>query len=178
MGEARLRTPYGTTAAQWNEGLDFIRAIAIGAIVDYWPLGGDGSRRQDDQPIRTRTRSAAWELASGDPVVMLEGRVGGHALRALDVITVDPDVAALSGFQSGALKALPALRDAWFAGDEDNKARVARAIAALREAFADDAGELTTFDRALGGQQPAETLARLRADVLQAEKGDPDVLAG
>lgn len=56
------------TADEWN------RRHPVGTPVDAWP----GSR--DTAPVRTRTRTPAWTLGSGDAVVSIEGRSGGIAL--------------------------------------------------------------------------------------------------
>jgi len=57
-----------TTAEQWNE------LHPLGTPVLAWP----GSR--DDQPMTTRTRTAAWTLGHGQAVVSVEGCTGGISL--------------------------------------------------------------------------------------------------
>lgn len=57
---------YPTTAAEWNAA----HRPGIGVIV-----------KKDDGTLKfTRTRSEAWELGHGQPVVMLEGISGGYDL--------------------------------------------------------------------------------------------------
>jgi hypothetical protein len=41
---------------------------------------------RDDFPLITRTRSAAWELGHGAPIVKVEGYAGGIVLTHVDVI--------------------------------------------------------------------------------------------
>lgn len=77
-----------TTADQWNA------RYPIGTPVVAYPL----TRPEDNQPdyferLETQTRSAAWALGHGEPVVMVDGHAGGIALTHVDPIT-DPAVAA------------------------------------------------------------------------------------
>lgn len=46
----------------------------VGTPVTYWPGAKDGEARQGE------TRSPAWVLPSGDPVVAITGYAGGIAL--------------------------------------------------------------------------------------------------
>lgn len=62
------------TAAQFN------KLIKVGRAVRYYPVAGHAEFTD------TRTRSEAWELGSGDPVVMVEGRAGGVAVNHLVLI--------------------------------------------------------------------------------------------
>jgi hypothetical protein len=59
-------TKQGFTAAEWNArhkpGIDVVVALDDGTT---W---------------KTKTRSEAWELGHGQPVVMLEGKSGGYDL--------------------------------------------------------------------------------------------------
>jgi len=54
------------TAAEWNAK----HKPGIGVLV----------RLDDGKLWHTKTRSEAWELGHGQPVVMLEGRSGGYDL--------------------------------------------------------------------------------------------------
>jgi hypothetical protein len=54
------------TAAEWNE--KFPSGTAVIVVKD------------DGQIWETKTRSEAWELGHGQPVVMLEGKSGGYDL--------------------------------------------------------------------------------------------------
>lgn len=56
------------TVEQWNA------QHPIGTLVLAWP----GTR--DAEPLVTMTRSAAWPLGHGEPVVAVEGKAGGIAL--------------------------------------------------------------------------------------------------
>lgn len=62
------------TAAEWNA------KHPIGTTVRYWPV-----LRRDDY-IETTTRSEAWELGDGTPVVALTGKGGGCCLSHIKVI--------------------------------------------------------------------------------------------
>ena len=66
------------SAAKWNA------ANRIGTKVRYWSLLPicEG----DPPPIETVTRSEAWELGSGHPVVLISGRSGGVHLSHLEVL--------------------------------------------------------------------------------------------
>ena len=54
------------TAEQWNEK----HKVGIGVLV----------KLDDGRLWHTKTRSQAWVLGGGQPVVMLEGRSGGYDL--------------------------------------------------------------------------------------------------
>ena len=60
------------TAKEWND------KYPPGTIVVYTNAIGD--------KLTTYTRSEAWELGHGDPVVLLHGRAGGYALEFLTVV--------------------------------------------------------------------------------------------
>lgn len=60
-------------AKTWNE------LYPEGTLVRYWPIKGKEENRD------TRTRSEAWELGDGHPVVKIEGQTGGVSLRHLAV---------------------------------------------------------------------------------------------
>lgn len=55
------------TAAEWNErfkpGIEVVVILDNG---DHW---------------KTKTRSEAWEIGNGTPVISLEGKAGGYALK-------------------------------------------------------------------------------------------------
>lgn len=55
----------------------------IGTVVEVTPVRG--------QPATfiTRTRSEAWELGDGSPVVLIEGRTGGYHLDHVRVIPAE-----------------------------------------------------------------------------------------
>ncbi len=61
-------------AKQWNEN------YPIGTLVKYEPIKGEGY----EPPVSTR--SEAWELGHGQPIVKIEGRAGGVCLDHLIVI--------------------------------------------------------------------------------------------
>ena len=54
------------TAEQWNQS----HKVGAGVLV----------KMDDGRLWHTRTRSEAWELGHGQPVVMLEGKSGGYDL--------------------------------------------------------------------------------------------------
>ncbi len=53
----------------------------VGTPVNAYP------QTRQDEPLLTRTRSEAWALGHGEPVVMVEGYAGGIALTHVDVRT-------------------------------------------------------------------------------------------
>lgn len=53
------------TADEWNEHYE------VGTPVRYWPGAREG------EGIRSVTRTPAWTLGSGDPVVSVKGYPGG-----------------------------------------------------------------------------------------------------
>jgi hypothetical protein len=69
------------TSDQWNE------SHPVGTRVRYWPvLNDDGSFARAFPPTETITRSEAWDLGSGHPVVLIKGRTGGFHLGHLEVL--------------------------------------------------------------------------------------------
>lgn len=62
------------TAAAFNE------RVPVGTAVRYFPIRGHFAH------LETRTRSVAWELGSGAPVVMIDGKSGGVAIEHLVLI--------------------------------------------------------------------------------------------
>ncbi|OPC84167.1 hypothetical protein B4N89_27465 [Embleya scabrispora] len=65
-----MTTP--TTAGQWNA------LHPVGTPVHAWP----GCR--DAEPMTTRTRTPAWTLGHGAPVVSVEGYPGGISLTHIE----------------------------------------------------------------------------------------------
>lgn len=61
------------TAAQFNA------RYPVGTLVRYYPIAGDRKFEA------TATRSEAWELGDGTPVVSLIGFAGGKAIAHLEV---------------------------------------------------------------------------------------------
>lgn len=61
------------TAEQWNE------RYPVGTEVAY-----RAAWQQPEPSLLTHTRSEAWALPHGEPVVLIEGRSGGVALWALE----------------------------------------------------------------------------------------------
>jgi len=68
------------TATEWNKQ----HKPGIGVIV----------RLDDGKLWYTRTRSEAWELGHGQPVVMLEGKSGGYDLARITPFTPEDTVLA------------------------------------------------------------------------------------
>jgi hypothetical protein len=67
------------TATQWNE------RFPIGTPVIAYPgvrpeYSGDGYTR-----LETHTRSRAWNLGHGEPVVAVDGYAGGISLKHIDL---------------------------------------------------------------------------------------------
>lgn len=65
-----------TTAAEFNA------AHPVGTPVRYWP----GTRSRTSRSFVSKTRSPAWTLYSGTPVVMVDGYAGGIALTHIQVV--------------------------------------------------------------------------------------------
>lgn len=64
-------------ATDWN------MRVPVGTPVKYWPLIGE----QDPPPVEGVTRSEAWCLGHGTPVVLITGKSGGVCLSHLEVVT-------------------------------------------------------------------------------------------
>ena len=62
------------TSEEWNE------AYPVGTKVRYFPIMGE------HDSIDTTTRSPAWDLAQGTPIVAVTGKSGGVSLDHLKVI--------------------------------------------------------------------------------------------
>lgn len=73
-----------TTAEEWNI------KHPIGTVVNAWPGTRDGAG------LRTKTRSLAWTLGSGDPVVAVEGYPGGIALTHVEPVNGHKRLIALA----------------------------------------------------------------------------------
>lgn len=69
-------------ANEWNE------KHPIGTHVRYWPIL---PAVKSAPPVDTQTRSDAWELGDGTPVVLVKGRTGGVHLGHLEVIAREVD---------------------------------------------------------------------------------------
>jgi hypothetical protein len=59
---------------------EFNAMHAVGTAVRYYPIAGEGDF------IETRTRSPAWTLGHGAPVVSIEGKAGGFSLDHIQVV--------------------------------------------------------------------------------------------
>lgn len=70
------RQSEGLSAAEWNA------AHPVGTAVRYWPILPPVDFAP---PVDTVTRSEAWELGDGTPVVLLAGKSGGVSLSHLEV---------------------------------------------------------------------------------------------
>lgn len=69
------------TAKEWNE------KYPPGTPVRYYPLIG----KDDPPPMDTFTRSEAWNLGHGAPVVLLVGKTGGYSLDHLKARPTGPN---------------------------------------------------------------------------------------
>lgn len=77
LGKDRKGRPFSTiSAAAWNA------RFPVGTPVVYSPT----LDCPDKEKWGSLTRSEAWELGHGEPVVMIEGKSGGKALWALAVV--------------------------------------------------------------------------------------------
>jgi len=90
------------TAAQWNER----HAIGTAVIAypgvrpefgetlkmaPYDPECGRPIQADEYRCLKTRTRSRAWNLGHGEPVVSVEGYPGGISLEHIDLATAPED---------------------------------------------------------------------------------------
>lgn len=67
----RKRQPDKMTAERFNA------ETPIGTPLRYYPIAGHS------EFVETKTRSEAWELGNGAPVVLVEGRSGGVSIHHL-----------------------------------------------------------------------------------------------
>lgn len=81
------------TASAWN------RHHPPGTYVRYHPVMPPGS----EAPLDARTRSEAWELGDGTPIVKIEGKVGGVSLLHLEVLPEKEDPADVASRYYAAL---------------------------------------------------------------------------
>lgn len=58
---------------------DFNRLYPVGTAVRYYPVTGINKSRS------TRTRTPAWTLGHGEPVVSVDGVSGGVSLRNIEL---------------------------------------------------------------------------------------------
>ncbi|MFI8254121.1 hypothetical protein [Streptomyces filamentosus] len=72
--KAERLTDGSRTAGEWNA------RYPVGTAVVAYPV------TRDDEPLRTVTRTPAWTLGHGAPVVSVEGCSGGIRLTHIDVI--------------------------------------------------------------------------------------------
>jgi len=70
--------PTTITAALWNQ------RHPVGTPVRYYPIMGE------PEHVDTVTRSEAWELGHGQPVVKISGRTGGVCLQHIEVLAAAP----------------------------------------------------------------------------------------
>lgn len=61
---------------------EFNARHAVGTRVRYWPLCGES----DPPPMESTTRTEAWTLGHGTPVVAIVGKSGGVALDHLEIL--------------------------------------------------------------------------------------------
>lgn len=65
----------------WERCVDFNNNHPVGSSVIYHPVIGSD---EDRKP--SKTRSVAWVLGCGEPVVCIDGQTGGVSLDAIEVI--------------------------------------------------------------------------------------------
>ena len=61
---------------------EFNARYPVGTAVTFYPLR-DNRGTLKGEPRASRTRSAAWTLGGGEPVVLIEGKAGGVSLAHL-----------------------------------------------------------------------------------------------
>jgi hypothetical protein len=89
--KAAVKRRQGERGGTYRQALAFVRADReaaawnaahpIGTPVIVTPYRGCSA----DLLIKTKTRSAAWPLPSGDPVVLIDGKAGGYVLSFVKV---------------------------------------------------------------------------------------------
>ena len=65
------------TAQLWNDQYPIGTKVSYHSIMPPYP---------GDEPLITETRSEAWELGHGEPVVSIKGKTGGVCLSHLTVL--------------------------------------------------------------------------------------------
>jgi hypothetical protein len=65
------------TAEEWN------KKYPVGTKIRYYPI--KGIPEYDHQYRESKTRSIAWTLGSGHPIVKIEGLAGGVHLDHLEI---------------------------------------------------------------------------------------------
>jgi hypothetical protein len=74
---------------------DFNKKFPVGTAVRYHPI------IDHEGYVESKTRSKAWELGHGEPVVMIEGKAGGVSLDAIATICPRCDEAVNLGWLHG-----------------------------------------------------------------------------
>lgn len=69
---------------------EFNEKFPIGTPVVYYPIHPEVGP-EGEFHIKTKTRSIAWELGHGEPVVKIEGRTGGVILSHLTLEARDDE---------------------------------------------------------------------------------------
>jgi hypothetical protein len=64
---------------------EFNSRYPVGTVVRYWPIRHENGKFEGT-PVVAPTRSAAWNVGSGTPVVAIEGKVGGLSLAHLEIV--------------------------------------------------------------------------------------------
>ena len=67
---------------------EFNELYPVGTAVTYWPVL---PAWPDCPPRPTRTRTPAWKLSGGRPLVSVEGQSGGVALSHVEIRVLDDD---------------------------------------------------------------------------------------
>lgn len=76
--KSKAKAAPAKTADEWND------KVPLGTLVDYWP---DADQIGETRfRLRRRTRSVAWRLGHGAPVVKLEGVPGGVSIEHLRLV--------------------------------------------------------------------------------------------
>lgn len=100
--------------------------------------------------------------------------MGAQPVRLLTSVVVDPNTkrgisrderAALNGFQTAMLDALPGLRETWCFGDAAGRPVVVRALAWLQRPFGEDDASRSVFVRGLIGKLAWDAASRLVAEI-------------
>ncbi|MFG2747228.1 hypothetical protein ACGFY0_45245 [Streptomyces chartreusis] len=137
-------------ADEWNA------RYPVGTFVLAYPM------TRDDAPLPTRTRTPAWTLGHGEPVVSVEGEAGGICLSHVDVVDEQTsrrtwllaEIRSSRG-QWSTLRAESAYRKSpWSTSGRNTARKDLRALAAR--------GELTVWDDQTTGRRAYTSNSTLR----------------
>lgn len=77
---SRLQRERGAPNGLLLNVVQFNKLVPVGTYVRYYPVAGEPEHRD------TQTRSQAWDLGSGDTVVLIVGQAGGVLVSHLELL--------------------------------------------------------------------------------------------